>query len=447
MLRFEKPRNGKMQIWDLPVLVGLLCASAIGCSSQPVVIEKSQDATPTTLRTATSVLTSTVGRPEVTPSPSPDIDLEGEATWTLKSLDGRPLIEESYIELRLDGDEFMGFDGCNRYGGRSKDGAPIAYADGMFSVAGADRTERDCSEPQGIMAQADAYISALVQGERFRIVNDGLEILDSDGATRLIFVKQAPFPEHPVDLEGTEWRLLIEADAMEGVRAATLVFLDDQLATGVTACRSYVATYIASEGALDFTGTGMVGSPHSWQSCAESAWTLEGEFTDFLTWAREYSVHEEAGSVRLRIRSSRGKTLTFKPLPQTIEGIADTEWSLTSFAELKQVGLGMWSLHTTDVVQGTEVTISFEENALSGSAGCNSYTVLASVDYETAMIDVQTYVHTELFCEGPDGLMEQEKRYLDLVHRVTRYGIYGDGLFLQTDDDVFLLFQARDTTQ
>ena len=168
-----------------------------------------------------------------------------------------------------------------------------------------------------------------------------------------------PLPGHPVELEGTGWRLLIEADAIDGVRAPTLAFLDDRPVTGATACRRYVATYQASEGSLRFPGTSMVGSP---QSCREDARILEGEFTDFLSWAREYSVHEEGGSIRLRIRSLKGKTLTFEPLPQTIEGIADTEWSLMAFVELSQLGSGMWNYRTTEVVQGTEVTISFDDH-------------------------------------------------------------------------------------
>ena len=118
--------------------------------------------------------------------------MAGEATWTLESLDGRPLIEESSITLKVNEDGFVGFDGCNRYGGRSKDGALIADADGRFSAPYNFFTEQLCSEPQGIMDQADTYISALGQGERFRIVDDRLEILNSGGVTRLVFVKQEP---------------------------------------------------------------------------------------------------------------------------------------------------------------------------------------------------------------------------------------------------------------
>ena len=174
-------------------------------------------------------------------------ELPGNATWVLDSLEGRPLIDAPFVELRVDGDWFIGFDGCNAYGARSEDGAPIADADGRFSVVYPGRTEMDCPEPEGVMDQADTYISALAQGERFRIVDDRLEIFDSGGTARLVFVKQPSLPGRPGDLVGTEWRLLPEGDG-EAVRRATLVFLDDRLVTGATSCRNYVATYGASEG-------------------------------------------------------------------------------------------------------------------------------------------------------------------------------------------------------
>ena len=152
---------------------------------------------------------------------------------------------------------------------------------------------------------------------------------------------------------------------------------------------------------------------------------------------------EEEGSRLLRMRSSRGKTLTFEPLSSTVKDIADAEWTLVAFVELRDEGSGTWNARTTRIVQGTDVTISFDEDGLSGSSGCNSYTGLGSVEYEAATIDVQTLSHTELFCEGLDGLMEQEERFLDLLPRLERYGTYGDGLYLQTDNHVFLLFEAK----
>ena len=250
----------------------------------------------------------TTDGPDVSQSPSPDIELAAEGTWVLELLDGRPVIEDSAITLRIGDDWFNGINGCNSYGGQSRDGTPVVGADGVFKIPpGVSVTAMLCPEPEGVMDQADAYLAALVQGERFRITDDRLEILDSGDAAKLAFVKQPPLPGRPVDLEGTAWRLLSEGDTMDGVRAATLVFLDDRLVTGATARRSYVATYRASEGALRFPGKSMLRSSQSWQSLGEKARILEGEFTDFLTWAREYSVDKEGGSSRLRIWSIQGQ--------------------------------------------------------------------------------------------------------------------------------------------
>ncbi|MCY4114598.1 MAG: META domain-containing protein [Chloroflexi bacterium] len=372
----------------------------------------------------------------------PDPDLAGEGTWVLESLDGRPVIEESTITLRIGDNSINGIDGCNSYGGRSEEGTLVAGTDGVLSIPPFGATEMLCQEPEGVMAQADAYVAALLQGERFRIADDRLEILDSGGATRLIFVKRAPLPGSPIDLKGTAWRLLMEGDAMDGVGAPTLAFLDHRLVTGATACRSFAATYGTSEGALRFRGTGMLGSSQSWQSCAKNERILEGEFTDSLTWAREYSIDQEGGSSRLTIWSIRGNTLTFEPLPQAVEDITDTDWSLTAFVELR-LDSGMWHHRTTEVAQGTEVTIEFDGHGISGFMGCNSYGGSAKVEDGTVTVDRQSFFSTAKLCEEPDGLIGQEKRHFSLVQQATRYGIYGDGLFMQTDDDVFLLFQSR----
>ena len=282
------------------------------------------------------------------------------------------------------------------------------------------------------MDQADAYTSALMQGERYRVVDDRLEILGSGDEATLVFIREKPLPGHPDDLAGTAWRLLAEDDAKGEARATTIAFLDDRLATGATACRDYLATYNAADGSVDFDSTGMLGT----QSCSGESRTLEGNYTDFLTWAWKYSVYEEGGASRLGIRSSQGEELTFEPLPSAVGDIADVEWTLAMFVEL----LGF--PRDTPVVQGTRVTASLDEDGISGTSGCNSYTAAARIGDGSVAVDVQSLSYTEISCDGPEGLMEQEKRYLDLLPNLTRYGIYGDGLFMQADD-LFLLFQAE----
>ena len=114
-----------------------------------------------------------------------------------------------------------------------------------------------------------------------------------------------------------------------------------------------------------------------------------------------------------------------------------------AFVELRELDPGMWNPRTTRIVEGTDVTISFDEDGLSGSSGCNSYTGLGSVEYEAATIDVQTLRILNYSVKGLDGLMEQEEQFLALLPRLEGYGTYGDGLFLQTDNHVFLLFEAK----
>ena len=278
-------------------------------------------------------------------------EFANDARWVLVSLDGRPLLEETFISLELDGDAFRGFDGCNSFGGRARDGAIIARAGGSFSAPNEIvSTARDCGSKLEVPARA--YMSALRAAESFRAAGDRLEILDREDVARLVFVRQVPLPGDPILPAGTEWRLLDGSDA----RAATMSFLDDRVVTGATACRPYLATYHGSEGRLHFSSTSMLTSTHS---CPDDARRMEGEFTDFLTWAEEFAVAEEGGLRVLRMRSYLGETLAFEPLLSDGTEIEGDEWTLAAIVEQRDDDPGKGNARTTRVVQGTKVTISF----------------------------------------------------------------------------------------
>ena len=134
--------------------------------------------------------------------------------------------------------------------------------------------------------------------------------------------------------------------------------------------------------------------------------------------------------------------MTFEPLPQTVKDVTDTDWSLMAFVEFR-LDSGMWHRRTTEVIQGTEVTLEFDEHGIAGFMGCNSYRGPGEFENGSITVDRQYSFSTAKLCEEPDGLMEQEERYFSLMQQATRYGIYDNGLFMQTDDDMFLLFQAR----
>ena len=144
-------------------------------------------------------------------------------------------------------------------------GTPVAGADGVFTVPSLLRTEKGCivldhANPDVIMDQADAYISALTQGVRYRLAGERLEILDGEGVVRLVFVREAPLPGEPVDLRGTSWRLITDDDVENDERMTTMIF-DGRQVTGSTACRDYHASYEVSEGSVRFPEVRACGDP------------------------------------------------------------------------------------------------------------------------------------------------------------------------------------------
>ena len=234
--------------------------------------------------------------------------------WVLESLDGLPLIDGTFVSLRLNGDRLGGFDGCNTFGGRHDDGTPVAAAEGTFTMPnGIAGTVIGCVDPKGILDQADTYLRSLRQSKSFRLVDHRLEMVDEAGNARLVFSKQTPLPGTPARLEGTSWRLLSEDDSDNGVRASTLTFLDDQLAEGTTACRDFEASYGISRNSIGFPSMGMTASS---SSCSPELRKREGRFTDDLSRANEYSVYQHEGKNRLKIRTSRGRTLAFESVPR-----------------------------------------------------------------------------------------------------------------------------------
>ena len=381
----------------------------------------------------TSVETSII-LPAPTPLPGP-AELSDGTVWVLEFLHDKPPIENTFLTLEVNADSFSGSAGCNRFGGRSEGGTPIARAGGAFSITLIERNLEGCPTA-AIGDQENEYMKALGKAKKFRVIGDRLEILETAGDATLVFIKQEALPGNPIELAGTQWRLLAEGDWEEDAPAVTLVFLDDYRAAGIAACRDYLATYGASEGRIGFPQMSMVRS--SYPSCSDEIRRLEGRFTTDLSRARDYSVDKDAGSSRLMIRTSRGKTLTFEPLLPAVESIADGNWVLKAFVKVHVTESGWRHLRVTNLRPGSKVTMSFEEDGVFGSAGCNSYSAQHSIGDEE--ITFTSPGVTRRVCATPDGVMQQETRFLNLLPSLTKFHIYGDRLFIFTGEGRAVLF-------
>ena len=86
---------------------------------------------------------------DAAPSSSQASALVSGATWVLVSLDGQPAIDGTFATLKVDGERFGGFDGCNTFGGRHNDGTPVARVDGTFRTpGGVASTAIGCTTPE-----------------------------------------------------------------------------------------------------------------------------------------------------------------------------------------------------------------------------------------------------------------------------------------------------------
>ncbi|MGD2026731.1 MAG: META domain-containing protein [Anaerolineales bacterium] len=89
---------------------------------------------------------------------------------------------------------------------------------------------------------------------------------------------------------------------------------------------------------------------------------------------------------------------------------------LDSATDQPNIPENSWRLVTinqADLLAGTRITLIFEGNQISGSAGCNHYS--ASYEVSGDSIAFSPIVQTEMACMEPAGVMEQERSYLGIL--------------------------------
>jgi heat shock protein HslJ len=361
--------------------------------------------------------------------------------WVLTTLNGSSLVAGSNITLGFAGEVLNGFAGCNAYGGGRDSGKYIATDEGTLTIPQIAVTLQLCQSPEGVMEQETAYLEALRNAAAYRVIDDRLEIDNAAGETTLVFTREEQFPMDPSDLVGTAWRLRSwnGNSSIEG-STLTVAFHNAYRVGGHAGCRGYVATYEASGDDIGFLMLGMTGS---FAHCSGALMEQEGQYTTVLGWATDYQLNEGPALRQFKILTARGEVLVFERLPEDAEAsLEGTAWTLTAFVEEKKVeGMATPALIPADLLAETEVTATFEDGTVSGSAGCNHYS--AAYALEGSFLSVETPAATEMACLNPDGVMEQEGRFLGLLGDVTAYHLHGSQLWLETGDGGILVFDAK----
>jgi heat shock protein HslJ len=106
-------------------------------------------------------------------------------------------------------------------------------------------------------------------------------------------------------------------------------------------------------------------------------------------------------------------TTTKDPSPTPGPVLLNTEWVLIS-------------LHGNPLIEETQITLSFGDTSLDGSAGCNTYG--ASYAASEDSLRLSGIYATEMACPEPEGILDQEREYLNALNAAARFRLDGDRL-------------------
>jgi len=247
---------------------------------------------------------------------------------------------------------------------------------------------------------------------------------------------EPPTPESPqealapLQLAGTAWQYEYlgeksdDIPVIEGTRPTLAILLTRYAGNG--GCNYYLGAYETDGSAITFwtpAQTSVI--------CDEPEGIMEqeGTFISGLLNTIEYDL--EDGNLVL-YSTNRQRLVTLSPMdPVPFER---TTWSLR-FTWNGEQGLPL--------VQGSAITLQFEDGNFSGSAGCNDYNGAYTAD-GAALTMPDVVAMTTKNCSEPEGVMEQEQNYISLLTSAVAYEKAGGTLMLlDENDEAILVFAAE----
>jgi heat shock protein HslJ len=90
-------------------------------------------------------------------------------------------------------------------------------------------------------------------------------------------------------------------------------------------------------------------------------------------------------------------------------------------------------------LEGSTITIEFENGEVHGRSGCNSY--FGEYTVKGNEISFGMLAATEMACMDPEGIMQQEQEYLTFLSEVVAWSVEGEQLILKKEGQDQLTFQ------
>lgn len=229
-------------------------------------------------------------------------------------------------------------------------------------------------------------------------------------------VPSAPVGAAPAGIEGPSWRLTglpgKEAKVLAGLPRRVSARFDAGRVSGFSGCNTFAGGYTL-EGARVTLGP-LAGTM---MACPEPAASIERTFKAAFTG----SFRQALAGDRLTFTPESGAPLTFeKEPPPRLEGVT---WEATGFNNNRQAVVGLQA-------EG-QITFSFADGAVSGTAGCNSFR--SPYTAEGNRITIGPAVTTRKVCT--ESLMLQEREFLAALESAVVWAIDGDVLDMHRADE------------
>ena len=220
-------------------------------------------------------------------------------------------------------------------------------------------------------------------------------------------------------IEGLPWVLLSGVDVAGWEEVAPSATFGDGRVAGSTGCNRFTGSYTIDGDALEL---GQIASTQ--MACPPPADAVEREYVAALERVEAWNVEDD----ELVLHDGDHEELLRFAVATPVG-----TWQATGVLQGNAV---------SSPIAGSEITASFAASgALTGSAGCNSYT--ASYTTDRGAIEIGQPAATRKLCPEPEGIMEQEAAYLAALPKAVRYRISGRVLELLTAEGTSVVTYAR----
>jgi heat shock protein HslJ len=194
----------------------------------------------------------------------------------------------------------------------------------------------------------------------------------------------------------------------------SLNFGADGQVSGSSGCNRYSGGFEANDTALK------VGPLASTQMACEQPTGVMEQEQQYLAALQNSATYEIKGDT-LTIRDASGAMQVVAKV-NAPTGLSGTWWMVMNYNNGKQAVVGL--------ITDSEISLNFGTDGwVGGNSGCNTY----SGGYEASgtALRIDPLASTQMFCDKPAGVMEQEHQYLTALQNAATYEIAGSKLTIR----------------